>query len=31
VKPATSCSERTGVIKVLDMGLARFFNKQQTA
>jgi eukaryotic-like serine/threonine-protein kinase len=29
VKPGNLLLERTGVIKVLDMGLARFFNKQQ--
>ena len=29
MKPGNLLLERTGVIKVLDMGLARFFNKQQ--
>ena len=29
IKPGNLLLERTGVIKVLDMGLARFFNKQQ--
>jgi serine/threonine protein kinase len=29
VKPGNLLLERTGVIKILDMGLARFFNKQQ--
>jgi len=29
VKPGNLLLDRTGVIKVLDMGLARFFNKQQ--
>lgn len=29
VKPGNVLLDRTGVIKVLDMGLARFFNKQQ--
>jgi serine/threonine protein kinase len=29
IKPGNLLLDRTGVIKVLDMGLARFFNKQQ--
>jgi serine/threonine protein kinase len=29
IKPGNLLLERTGVIKILDMGLARFFNKQQ--
>jgi len=29
IKPGNLLLDRTGIIKVLDMGLARFFNKQQ--
>jgi serine/threonine protein kinase len=29
IKPGNVLLDRTGVIKILDMGLARFFNKQQ--